>query len=98
MITVQTRLRPGIVKGLNNKTYAVGGNWIEIPEGTTLNKIIWDKPISEVKQRPESKSVEVIGSKGSIYTVTHNPINNVIACTCTGYQFRKKCKHQKELK
>tara|TARA_R110001606_G_scaffold38011_1_gene106663 strand:+ start:427 stop:738 length:312 start_codon:yes stop_codon:yes gene_type:complete len=97
MIKVKTRLRPGIITS-NGKTYAVGGNWIEIPNGTELKDIAWDKPFVAAKPRPKGKSVEVIGSKGNKYTVTHNPVTNIISCTCPGFSFRKKCKHQKELK
>ena len=33
----------------------------------------------------------VKGSKGNSYTVTR--IGNKLNCTCTGFQFRRKCKH-----
>lgn len=97
MIIVKTKLRPGIIKS-NCKTYAIGGNWVEVPNGTTINDILWDKPEITAKPRPQSKSTVVKGSKGNEYIVTFNPVNKVISCTCPGYQFRKKCKHQKELK
>lgn len=97
MIVIRTKLRPGIIKS-NGKTYAVGGQWIEVPEGTTLDDILWDKPNVIDKPRPKGKSITVKGSKGNEYTVSYNPTSKVISCTCTGYQFRKKCKHQKELK
>ena len=97
MLVIKTRLRPGIITS-NGKTYAVGGNWVELPNGTTLNDILWYKPLIKTKPKPLGKSVEVIGSKGNKYIVKLNPVTNVISCTCPGYSFRRKCKHQKELK
>lgn len=40
------------------------------------------------------KSWTVKGSKGDIYTVTQ--IGTKWACTCSGFQFRRQCKHVKE--
>jgi hypothetical protein len=34
---------------------------------------------------------QVKGSKGDSYTVTR--VGNKLNCTCTGFQFRRKCKH-----
>lgn len=97
MLNIKTRLRPGIIVS-SGKTYAVGGNWIEVPTGTMQKDIKWDRPKVAVKIAPKSNSIKVKGSKGKVYTVTHNPITNIISCTCPGYTFRKKCKHQAELK
>ena len=41
------------------------------------------------------KTWTIDGSKGNKYTVTRT--NGKWACTCTGYQFRKQCKHITEL-
>ena len=71
---------------------------VEVPNGTTLDDILWDRPNRTDKPRPQGRSIVVKGSKGNEYTVKYNPSTKVILCTCPGYQFRKKCKHQKELK
>ncbi|HET8688687.1 MAG TPA: SWIM zinc finger family protein [Methanosarcina sp.] len=39
----------------------------------------------------EIKTLEVKGSKGDTYLVVKE--GNKITCTCTGFQFRKTCKH-----
>ncbi len=98
MIVIKTKLNPAIMFGQDGKTYAVGGKWIEVPNGTTINDILWDKPSIIDRVKPTGKSIKVKGSKGNEYIVSYNPTSKVISCTCTGYQFRKKCKHQKELK
>lgn len=41
------------------------------------------------------KTWEVPGSKGNKYVVTRN--SQGWSCTCTGFQFRKQCKHVSEL-
>ena len=41
------------------------------------------------------KTWEVPGSKGNKYVVTRN--SQGWSCTCTGFQFRKTCKHVSEL-
>jgi hypothetical protein len=42
-----------------------------------------------------TRTVEVAGSKGSVYHVTISPQGR--SCTCSGFQFRKSCKHTKEV-
>jgi hypothetical protein len=39
----------------------------------------------------QSKSYTIQGSKGNTYIVTNN--KTAWTCSCTGYQFRKMCKH-----
>ena len=41
------------------------------------------------------RTFEVPGSKGNKYVVTSN--SQGWSCTCTGFQFRKQCKHVSEL-
>ena len=52
------------------------------------NKVIHQKD-SEVK------TFSVKGSKGDTYTVTVG--SGKMHCTCSGFQFRKSCKHVKEV-
>jgi len=54
-----------------------------------------------VGQPPEpdkasAASYQVKGSKGNLYTVTRT--GKIWSCTCTGFQFRKDCKHIREAK
>lgn len=39
----------------------------------------------------EVKIVDIAGSKGNTYRVTITPMGR--SCTCTGYEYRKSCKH-----
>jgi hypothetical protein len=55
----------------------------------TFNYII---PGRELSKNPTWK---VKGSKGDSYTVTVG--SGKIHCTCSGFQFRKSCKHVKEV-
>ena len=43
-----------------------------------------------------SASYQVKGSKGNLYTVTRT--GKIWSCTCTGFQFRRDCKHVREAK
>ena len=43
----------------------------------------------------DTKVYTINGSKGSVYTVISN--QNKWSCTCPGFQFRKTCRHIKEL-
>lgn len=56
-------------------------NWIVEINGTT---IAVPKPHAAIRQ------VQITGSKGSSYVVT---LGLVKTCTCSGFQFRRTCKH-----
>jgi hypothetical protein len=43
------------------------------------------------KQAPVAALIEVSGSNGKKYFITGQ--GNVYQCTCSGFQFRRKCKH-----
>lgn len=91
---------PTIIRGQQNKYYAVSGaTWIEVPDNTTLEdarelfcwgneaRKYWDSTHSD---EPE-KTIEVKGSRGNTYKVTKQGDN--WKCECSGFQFRGKCKH-----
>ena len=40
---------------------------------------------------PAVRTWQVVGSRGTIYTVTES--EGVRQCSCSGYQFRGRCKH-----
>jgi hypothetical protein len=48
-----------------------------------------DTVLSAVSQL--TKVVDIAGSKGNTYQVTITPTGR--SCTCSGYEFRKNCKH-----
>lgn len=55
--------------------------------------------INYIKGKPgksydnKSKTKQVTGSKGNVYTVTKN--GNKYSCTCPGFTYRRACKHLK---
>ena len=92
------------VAPVSGKVYAgSGGTQIEVPAGTTREDIeeffcwgdearkYWDPSYSE-----ENNSWEVKGSKGNKYTVTQK--GPAWTCQCTGYRYRKTCKHIENLR
>jgi hypothetical protein len=44
--------------------------------------------------KPSNVVATITGSNGSTYTVSKN--GGRYSCTCTGFQFRRKCKHTQE--
>jgi hypothetical protein len=46
--------------------------------------------------KAERVSYQVKGSKGNLYTVER--VGPLWSCTCMGFQFRKDCKHIREMK
>ena len=70
MKPIEVKINPGLMK-VGNKTYAVAGNWIEVPNGTTLetlHKYVYKKRY----EAPEVNEFSVLGSKGAKYKVVHN--------------------------
>lgn len=50
-----------------------------------------DAPMVRTESRPESRIVEVQGSKGSVYSVTITAHSR--SCNCPGYAYRRSCRH-----
>ena len=50
-----------------------------------------DATVDAPKPKTEERVMLVQGSKGSTYTVTIGPRGN--SCTCSGFGFRRSCKH-----
>jgi len=77
---------------------------VEVPDDTTLEdakelfcwgaeaRKYWDSNYSE----EPVKTIEVKGSKGNTYKVSQQ--GDKWKCTCSGFQFRQKCKHITNLK
>jgi len=45
---------------------------------------------------PEGRSWTVKGSKGDEYKITE--LNGNLSCTCSGFRFRGKCKHEESIR
>lgn len=63
----------------------------EIPLERITNIKYVDGSIAVRQIKSENKSWTVPGSKGNTYNVVNN--RNSWSCTCTGFQFRRNCKH-----
>jgi hypothetical protein len=82
-----------IVGGTIDKIEADGYSILtttELPSNTTLAQLTWMRPIPAPSKPLMTKTVA--GSKGKSYTVTTLPTGRK-TCTCSGYTFRKTCKH-----
>lgn len=102
MIVIKGNMNPCIARSFRDgKLYAHSGyNAVEVPEGTALSDLKWDRPKRVEHKKPVSAVLEkiVIGSKGNKYVVKYNSTTKKKTCTCPGFTFRRKCKHLEELK
>jgi len=84
MIHVESVYAPAIFTApVSGKTYVVP-TWLEVPTGTTLDMISW--------QRPIVVAPTIITKHVSKYIITIYGDGRV-TCDCPGYTFRRKCKH-----
>lgn len=98
---------PIIVNTPSGRYGILDGRWYTIADSETLEslhnrwvRVDWrgepyqaDKPIQKVIV----KEYKVVGSDGKkTYTVTVS--GDSVACTCTGYGFRSRCKHVDQIK
>ena len=63
----------------------------KFPASTTLADFVWQRPITKAFT-PTIRRVE--GSKGKTYIVKSTP-SGKWECSCSGYTFRRTCKHIK---
>ena len=95
--SIKSFLPPTIVETQNGRWAVAGSQWLPIPKTVTLEMVraawIPDRP---KKQVFKSGNWKVNGSKGDSYTVTN--VNGQWNCTCTGFGFRRKCKHIDSIK
>ena len=85
------------VSMVDGKKYAISGsNWIHVPVDMTIEEIRAGYIDVGAKKRAESKSKditkEIKSSKGNTtYRVTFK--SGIWKCSCSGFNFRKKCSH-----
>jgi hypothetical protein len=58
------------------------------PDSTYVTKTLPEAPVAS--------AIQVTGSNGAVYHVTKRGVN--YSCTCSGFQFRHKCKHIDSIK
>ena len=96
---ISSFMPPGLTV-LGGKTYVVPG-YHEVPADTTLDEVYerWTKISYGVEEKHTHKSIKefVSSSKGDKkYTVLYN--NGTWDCDCSGFGFRRKCRHVEEIK
>lgn len=81
---------------INNKRYIVP-QWTEVDDTITTEMVrdVWWSQIGKPQNYPNLTKIltfEIPNSKGNgFYTVTYE--KNQWYCTCTGFGFRRRCKH-----
>lgn len=85
MIVINSIYPPALAE-LGGKLYAVP-SWTEVPKGTTLSMLKWNKP-AQVK-------VEVVTKHVGKYIINIYT-NGKVTCDCPGFTYRRKCKHSAE--
>jgi hypothetical protein len=91
---IEVKINPGLMK-VGNKTYAIAGDWIEVPNGTTLETLS-QYVVKKRYQPPNIKEYSALGSKGAKYKVVHNLDKDVWSCDCSAFKYRRMvCKHIK---
>ena len=84
------------VKWLNSGQIALSTGNTEFPFRVINKSLIISINNQAMEQKDLSvKTFNVKGSKGDSYTVTLG--SGKMHCTCSGFQFRKSCKHVKEV-
>lgn len=97
MYPVQVPYPPILFVG-STGTYAVGGVWIRVPDGTKredLHLYAVCEP-SYTVNTDKIRHFTAIGSKGDTYKITDH--NGQWSCTCHGFTYNRKCKHIESFK
>lgn len=97
MDKIKSFLPPTIVETRNGRWMVADGKWLAIPKTVTFEMVraAWVRDVPE-KKVFHNKKWKVKGSKGDIYTVSIT--NNHWNCTCSGFGFRRNCKHVEQTK
>lgn len=59
------------------------------------DSVYFGTPTPDLTKNKTSDTIEVKGSKGETYLV--NKIGSKYACSCPGFQFRRKCRHIEQI-
>ena len=85
MIKITSIHNPAIAV-LSGKTIVMP-TWTVVPDGTTLDDIVWIRPV-QVKPKVTMKHV------GKYIVNIYE--DGRVTCDCPGFTYRKKCKHSAE--
>jgi hypothetical protein len=78
------------VKHVGSHELALSTGLAEWPIRVIARRLIVAIDHESYAYNPTAQTRTVLGSKGQVYTVT---LGAKPTCTCTGFQFRKSCKH-----
>ena len=86
---------PSIFRSVvTGKRYAVGGEWVEIPEDVTKDTLhkwmIWRQDLPK-PESPKPQEWTVPGSGNRSYVVSF--VEGRWSCECQGFKYRRDCKH-----
>jgi hypothetical protein len=94
---VASMWHPTIIKGVQGRYAVFGSKWFRVDDSFTFEDALkhWE-PERKKAVTPKENSWKVKNSKGNgYYTVSFNSVWN---CTCTGFGFRRDCKHVQQIK
>lgn len=98
-VTIDAPFPPAIVN-LPTGRYVVGGSkWIKVDSDFTIldTKKLWKKPVYTTTLPNALRTFQVTNSKGNgFYQVIVS--NGHASCSCTGFGFRRTCKHVDHIK
>lgn len=97
--SIKSFLPPTIVETSNGRWAVAGSQWLPIPKTVTLDMIreAWTPDRPQIQSKKFKPGIwQVKGSKGDSYTVSNS--NGKWDCNCTGFGFRRKCKHVDSIK
>lgn len=90
---VESTYHPVLIRGADNKQlYACGGGaWLPVPDDTTMENVhLYMKKKEYIPNVPVKKFEVKI--KNKTYKVELWK-DNTASCNCTGFRYRKQCKH-----
>lgn len=99
---IKSFMPPTLLDLPSGKWAVFGGNWISVPQSTTIKQVqaAWvpDRAKKQTQILPKhTQSFQVASSKAGInYTVECK--NESWSCSCPGFGYRSKCKHINNIK
>lgn len=111
-ISIKSSCRPVLLTTPSrSKTMIIGGTIYEVngkpwnapyvaitPAGITLADIDWISPHTHQASISQNRTWQVVSSNGKgIYLVREEP-DGRLTCNCSGFHYRRKCRHLNEAK